>query len=52
MAYQWFVDGRKHYVGPKLDMDGMLHGGVGGMEADTLGPLPHDMDDGKKEHNL
>ncbi|KAH6657602.1 amino acid/polyamine transporter I [Truncatella angustata] len=28
----WIFDGRKHYVGPKMDIDGMLHGKVEGME--------------------
>jgi len=28
----WIFDGRKHYVGPKLDVDGMLQGKVEGME--------------------
>ncbi|KAK8039004.1 amino acid/polyamine transporter I [Apiospora rasikravindrae] len=28
----WFVDGRKHYVGPQVDVDGLLNGKVEGME--------------------
>ncbi|KAH8677654.1 amino acid/polyamine transporter I [Xylariales sp. PMI_506] len=28
----WIFDGRKHYTGPKIDVDGMLHGKVEGME--------------------
>ncbi|KAI0137522.1 amino acid permease [Xylariales sp. AK1849] len=28
----WIFDGRKHYVGPQLDVDGMLNGKVEGME--------------------
>jgi hypothetical protein len=48
---QWIFDGRKHYVGPKLDVDGMLHGAVSGMEADTIAPLPHEYGDDDKERN-
>ena len=28
---QWFVDGRKNYTGPKLDMDAMMAGEVEGL---------------------
>ncbi|KAI1855229.1 hypothetical protein JX265_006630 [Neoarthrinium moseri] len=39
----WIFDGRKHYVGPKLDVDGLLHGKVEGMEpshsAETSEPV-------------
>ncbi|KAK8107569.1 amino acid/polyamine transporter I [Apiospora kogelbergensis] len=28
----WFIDGRKHYVGPQVDVDGLLNGKVEGME--------------------
>jgi choline transport protein len=28
----WIFDGRKNYTGPKLDVDGMLHGKVEGMD--------------------
>jgi hypothetical protein len=28
----WFVDGRKHYVGPKVDVYAMLEGKVTGMD--------------------
>jgi choline transport protein len=28
----WILDGRKHYEGPSLDIDGMMHGKVEGME--------------------
>jgi len=33
----WFIDGRKHYQGPSLDVEGMLSGKVEGMD-----PLQHD----------
>lgn len=39
----WFVDGRKHYKGPQLDVDGMLHGKVEGMD-----PLQNDSSDTDK----
>jgi len=29
---QWFVDGRKNYTGPKLDMDAMMNGEVEGLD--------------------
>ena len=32
---QWFVDGRKNYKGPKLDMDAMQNGEVVGMAGDS-----------------
>ncbi|KIW04753.1 uncharacterized protein PV09_04479 [Verruconis gallopava] len=32
----WILDGRKHYVGPKVDVDGLLQGKVSGMEAEIL----------------
>ncbi|KAK5949211.1 hypothetical protein OHC33_009752 [Knufia fluminis] len=28
---QWFIDGRKNYTGPKLDMDAMMNGEVEGL---------------------
>ena len=28
----WFADGRKHYTGPQIDVDGLLNGKVEGME--------------------
>jgi hypothetical protein len=28
----WFLDGRKHYKGPRLDVDAMLKGKVEGMD--------------------
>lgn len=28
---QWFIDGRKNYTGPKLDMDAMINGEVEGL---------------------
>jgi choline transport protein len=28
----WFIDGRKHYKGPGMDIDGMLNGKVEGMD--------------------
>lgn len=28
----WFADGRKHYVGPQVDAEGLLNGKVEGME--------------------
>jgi len=36
----WLIDGRKHYKGPTLDVDGMLHGKVEGMD-----PLQHESSD-------
>lgn len=40
----WFLDGRKHYTGPSLDVEGMLNGKVEGMEGmDPLqDPLPNE----------
>ncbi len=45
---QWFVDGRKNYSGPKLDLDAMKNGEVVG-----LAPEPsHDVNgDGDIESN-
>lgn len=31
----WFADGRKHYTGPQIDVDGLLNGKVEGMEPVT-----------------
>ena len=31
---QWFIDGRKHFHGPQLDLDAMRKGRVVGMAAD------------------
>lgn len=28
----WFIDGRKHYKGPSLDVEGMLNGKVEGID--------------------
>lgn len=28
----WVIDGRKHYKGPSIDVDGMLNGKVEGMD--------------------
>jgi hypothetical protein len=28
----WILDGRKHYKGPSMDVDGMLNGKVEGMD--------------------
>ena len=32
---QWFVDGRKNYKGPQLDIDAMMNGEVPQLEAAT-----------------
>jgi hypothetical protein len=36
----WLIDGRKHYKGPSLDIEGMLNGKVEGMD-----PLEHQTSD-------
>jgi hypothetical protein len=40
MLMKWIFDGRKHYIGPKMDVDAMLHGKVEWMDpvASTQGP--------------
>lgn len=47
-AIQWFVDGKKNFSGPKLDLDAMKNGEVVG-----LAPEPsHDVNgDGDMEGN-
>lgn len=42
----WFIDGRKHYQGPSLDVEGMLQGKVEGMEG--LDPLQNEVSDSEK----
>ena len=38
---QWFVDGRKNYTGPKLDVNAMINGEVEGLApADTNDSVP------------
>lgn len=46
-ASTWIFDGRKNYTGPRLDVDGMLHGKVEGMDPGTEQPEEM-MDDEKK----
>lgn len=47
---QWFVDGRKNYSGPKLDMDAMKNGEVVGLapEPSNGGTADEDLENGKK----
>lgn len=43
---QWIVDGRKHYVGPRIDVDALVSGQVGtmeGMQVESNGEKPRDM---------
>lgn len=35
----WVFDGRKHYEGPHVDVDGMLQGKVEGMESTGDSPI-------------
>ena len=47
---QWYVDGKKNYTGPKLDVDAMKSGEVVGLapELSNGGPTGHDLEDNEK----
>lgn len=34
----WIFDGRKHYAGPALDLEGLRQGEVRGMDGEPVGP--------------
>ncbi len=47
---QWYVDGKKNYTGPKLDVDAMKSGEVIGLapEPSNGGPGGDDLEDNEK----
>jgi choline transport protein len=47
---QWYVDGKKNYSGPKLDMDAMKNGEVVGLAPEpSNGETPSDDLEGNKK---
>ena len=47
---QWYVDGKKNYTGPKLDVDAMKNGEVVGLapEPSNGGPAGDDLEGNEK----
>lgn len=52
---QWFVDGRKNYTGPQLDIDALKKGEIVGMaptESNAGPQSENDVDDAKQKRVL
>ena len=43
----WIFDGRKNYEGPHLDVDGLIHGKIEGMEGESSGMVEPATEDEK-----
>jgi choline transport protein len=49
-VFQWYIDGKKNYTGPKLDVDAMKNGEVVGLapEPSNGSPAGDDLEDNEK----